>query len=168
MSENTLAKADGPQRGGSWSSRRDSMKASTINVSRVEFMKHIGFTAGDKLSLIQQIRSGIDVSALDFLADSLSLNTKYFNEVVSISSRTFTRRKKEGKLHADETERVYRVAELLVRAVEVLRDHDQAVQWLKSPQKALGDQRPLDLADTQVGAEEVTDLLGRIEHGVFS
>jgi putative toxin-antitoxin system antitoxin component (TIGR02293 family) len=40
--------------------------------------------------------------------------------------------------------------------------------WLKSPQKALGGKTPLEYSDTEPGAREVEDLLGRLEHGVFS
>jgi uncharacterized protein (DUF2384 family) len=35
-------------------------------------------------------------------------------------------------------------------------------------QKGLGGKTPLEYADTEPGAREVEDLLGRLEHGVFS
>ena len=37
----------------------------------------------------------------------------------------------------------------------------------KEPAWALGDVTPLQYADTELGAQEVEDLLGRIEHGVL-
>ena len=43
-----------------------------------------------------------------------------------------------------------------------------ARKWLKDPAWALGDIPPLTYADTELGSKEVEDLLGRIEHGVFS
>jgi putative toxin-antitoxin system antitoxin component (TIGR02293 family) len=51
-----------------------------------------------------------------------------------------------------------------------LHDGDQssARQWLETPIPSLGNQRPLDLAQTEPGAREVEDLIGRIEHGVVS
>ena len=54
------------------------------------------------------------------------------------------------------------------RAVEVLESMDHARQWLTSPQLGLGGSVPLEYAETEVGAREVEDLLGRIEYGVYS
>jgi uncharacterized protein (DUF2384 family) len=39
---------------------------------------------------------------------------------------------------------------------------------LKHPQYGLGGAVPLDYAETEVGAREVDNLLGRIDYGVYS
>ncbi|MEX6038669.1 antitoxin Xre/MbcA/ParS toxin-binding domain-containing protein [Providencia hangzhouensis] len=39
---------------------------------------------------------------------------------------------------------------------------------LTTPVKGLGHLRPIELIATESGAIEVIDLIGRIEHGVFS
>jgi putative toxin-antitoxin system antitoxin component (TIGR02293 family) len=49
-----------------------------------------------------------------------------------------------------------------------LSDAEAAQQWLKTPARALGFESPLHFAETEAGAREVENLLGRIEHGVFS
>jgi len=38
----------------------------------------------------------------------------------------------------------------------------------ESPNRSLGNVTPLSLLDTDLGAEAVTDTLGRIEHGVYT
>jgi hypothetical protein len=40
--------------------------------------------------------------------------------------------------------------------------------WFTSPKIPLDGKTPLECADTEIGAKEVEDLLGRLEHGVFS
>ncbi|MCO7575751.1 MULTISPECIES: antitoxin Xre/MbcA/ParS toxin-binding domain-containing protein [Pseudomonas chlororaphis group] len=50
--------------------------------------------------------------------------------------------------------------DLMAAAMGVFRDGHHAVQWLRTPLRALGHKRPVD-----AGIEEVIDLLGRIEHG---
>ncbi len=50
----------------------------------------------------------------------------------------------------------------------MLEGEEAAREWLKSPLPALAGKTPLEFADTEPGAQEVEDLLGRIEHGVFS
>ena len=54
------------------------------------------------------------------------------------------------------------------RALDVMETENNARQWLTSPQYGLGGAVPLEYAETEVGAREVEDLLGRIEHGVYS
>ena len=61
-----------------------------------------------------------------------------------------------------------RISNLYDRAIEVLGDQERAEAWLKKPNKALGMKTPLQYADTELGAREVENLLGRLEYGVFS
>jgi putative toxin-antitoxin system antitoxin component (TIGR02293 family) len=53
-------------------------------------------------------------------------------------------------------------------AVEMLGDEEKAVEWLRTPNRALGGDRPLDQIDTDLGARAVEDILGRIAYGVYS
>jgi len=43
-----------------------------------------------------------------------------------------------------------------------------ALKWLTAPKKELENETPLDYSRTELGAREVEDLIGRLEHGVFS
>jgi putative toxin-antitoxin system antitoxin component (TIGR02293 family) len=47
-------------------------------------------------------------------------------------------------------------------------DTDAARAWLGRPNKALGGETPLSAVETEIGAREVEDLIGRLEHGVFA
>ena len=47
-------------------------------------------------------------------------------------------------------------------------DAETARQWLATPQRGLGDERPMVLAKTDLGAREVEALVDRLEHGVLS
>ncbi|HIO97126.1 MAG TPA: DUF2384 domain-containing protein [Leucothrix sp.] len=127
-----------------------------------------GMEAKSRLSLIELLRSGFHYKTVEAVRETLEIPLAEFGKIINIAPRTLSRRKKEGKLHTDESERLYRVAILLERATEVLESKATAVHWLKSPKKSLGGQTPLDFADTEVGIEEVKELLGRIEHGVFA
>ena len=61
-----------------------------------------------------------------------------------------------------------RISNLYDRAIEVLGNQERAEAWFKEPKKALGMKTPLQYAETEIGAREVENLLGRLEHGVFS
>jgi putative toxin-antitoxin system antitoxin component (TIGR02293 family) len=87
---------------------------------------------------------------------------------LSISRSTLQRRKTNGRLSPDESDKVMRFARLLEHATDVFGDVDKARAWLKFPQRGLGGAVPLDYAETEIGAREVDNLLGRIDYGVYS
>jgi len=60
------------------------------------------------------------------------------------------------------------VARTVSQAVEVLGSIDKARTWLKTPNRALGCEMPLDLLDTEIGARQVEEILLRINYGIFS
>jgi putative toxin-antitoxin system antitoxin component (TIGR02293 family) len=88
--------------------------------------------------------------------------------MLGISKATLHRRKNAGRLDAAESDRVVRFARLLGRAAAVMESLENGRHWLASPQVGLGGAIPLEYAETEVGAREVEDLLGRIEYGVYS
>ncbi|MBM3343610.1 MAG: DUF2384 domain-containing protein [Betaproteobacteria bacterium] len=49
-----------------------------------------------------------------------------------------------------------------------VRQPRQRPALAESPNRSLGNVTPLSLLDTDLGAEAVTDTLGRIEHGVYT
>jgi putative toxin-antitoxin system antitoxin component (TIGR02293 family) len=54
------------------------------------------------------------------------------------------------------------------KAKEIFGSQENAVKWLKSPNSVLGGITPVEAMSSRFGAEEVMDILGRIEYGVFS
>ena len=128
------------------------------------------FTAGDFSTpkLIKVVRVGLPVKELNDLQEILEVPMEKFAPMLGISKATLHRRKAEGKLGPAESDRVIRFARLTGRAAEVLESEENARQWLTSPQFGLGGAVPLEYAETEIGAREVEDLLGRIEYSVYS
>ncbi len=118
--------------------------------------------------LIEVLRDGLPVRELEALQTSLAVPMEKLVPMLGISKATFHRRKAEGKFSPTESDRVLRLARLMGRAAEVLESEENARQWLTAPQFGLGGAIPLEFAETEIGAREVEDLLGRIEHGVYS
>lgn len=116
-------------------------------------------------SVREMITSGIKGSAFERLKMLTQVSKEELGSVVNISRRTLARRE---VFHADESERIVRVAAAFQRTIEVFEDLEKARKWFSSPKRALGNKTPLQFCDTEFGADEVINLLGRIEHGVFS
>jgi putative toxin-antitoxin system antitoxin component (TIGR02293 family) len=108
------------------------------------------------------------MSEFTALQELLALTEDVLAGLLGISRATLHRRKKSGRLGTPESERLVRFARLFGRAMEVFGSEEGAREWLKSPARACGGESPLSYSDTEFGAREVEDLLGRLEHGVFS
>jgi len=61
-----------------------------------------------------------------------------------------------------------RLARVAGQAVLVFGTEEKATAWLQWPNRALNGELPIRLLDTDVGARQVEDILGRIEHGIVS
>jgi len=85
------------------------------------------------------------------------------------SSRTLTRRlSRHSRLTAAESDRTVRLARVYAVAVEMIGNAEKATQWLSTPNRALSGAVPIDELDTDLGAKEVENILGRIAYGVYS
>lgn len=118
--------------------------------------------------LVEVLKIGLPIRELDDLQASLAMPMEKLVPMLGISKATFHRRKIQGRLDQSESDRVVRLAKLLGKAAKVFGDLDDAKQWLNAPQFGLGGAVPLDYAQTEIGAREVENLLGRIEYGVYS
>jgi len=118
--------------------------------------------------LIESLKAGLPVRELDDLRSNLDLPMERLAPMLGISKATLHRRKLAGKLDAAESDRVVRFARLLGKAAAVMESVENGRRWLTSPQVGLGGAVPLEYAETEVGAREVENLLGRIEYGVYS
>ena len=104
-------------------------------------------------------------AAVQNLSDYLDLSAPRVMRLIIANERTAQRRKEQGALTEEESDRLTRVARITRRAVEAFGNEGQAKVWLCRDNRALGGQAPLELLGTDAGAEAVTDELGRMELG---
>jgi len=119
-------------------------------------------------TLIKVLENGLPVRELDELRDHLDLPMDKLAPMLSMSKATLHRRKASGRLDVTESDRVVRYARLLGKAASVMESIENGRRWLAAPQVGLGGAVPLEYAQTEFGAREVENLLGRIEYGVYS
>jgi putative toxin-antitoxin system antitoxin component (TIGR02293 family) len=129
----------------------------------------LGLNADSTAELIQRMERGLRFAALQRFAANSGLRVAELAPLLGIPERTLARRRVSGWLSPEESERLLRISHLFERAVELFEgDVKAAVRWLATPKKYLENQPPLQYARTELGAREVENLLGRLEHGVFS
>jgi putative toxin-antitoxin system antitoxin component (TIGR02293 family) len=129
----------------------------------------LGLTSERLGDLIRSIKRGLPFGVLDALAAETGFSVSELAAAVGIPPRTLARRKTAGKLSADESERVVRVAGLFEKALALFGgDEAGAQRWMRLPKEALDGESPIEFSSTELGAREVENLIGRLEHGVFS
>ncbi len=117
--------------------------------------------------LRERLRAGLPFASLAAVASGFGLAGEDASAVLRIPARTLARRKRERRLSPEESDRLYRLGRIATLAEEVLGDRRKASQWLRAPNRALGNADPLSRLDTDLGAEQVEAILLRLSHGVF-
>ena len=118
--------------------------------------------------VVRGVQAGLDFTELETLREQLDLPLDRLASQLGLARATLHRRKASGRLTTDESDKVVRFARLLGHAVHLFGSVVDARRWLKTPQRGLGGAIPLDYAQTEAGAREVENLLGRIDYGVYS
>jgi len=116
--------------------------------------------------LRQSVRRGLPFLAFEAVTGNYGLPKASLSRVLRTPERTLVRRKQSARFQADESDRLVRVARIAALAEEVLGRRDRAGRWLQKPNRALGGGTPLEHLDTELGAQQVEQVLGRIGHGI--
>lgn len=129
----------------------------------------LGLSAQSVPELIRLVMRGVSYQALRVFEANSGLSPQAVADTIGIPERTLARRRASGKLSPEESERLLRLASIFEKAVNLFEGEvSSAVNWLSSPKRILDNQSPLKYSRTEVGAREVENLIGRLEHGVFS
>ncbi|MCX6055226.1 MAG: DUF2384 domain-containing protein [Chloroflexi bacterium] len=125
----------------------------------------------EKLSdddILLKIREGFPFSAFEDVRKKINLSQKDLSGILEISERTLSRRRATKRFNPVESDRLYRVIRILLYTESVFGDSEKAHTWLKRPNRSIGGKIPMNLLDTDLGTQQVEDVLKRIEHGIYS
>jgi putative toxin-antitoxin system antitoxin component (TIGR02293 family) len=117
------------------------------------------------LDLDRLVREGLPKASLQIVARRVVADGASANDLVYsvVPPATFKRR---DRLSVDESERTERLARVIAMAETVWADDDQARAFLNRPHPLLGDETPLNVARTEIGARRVERLLSDVEQGL--
>ncbi|GHE81997.1 TIGR02293 family toxin-antitoxin system antitoxin component [Camelimonas fluminis] len=139
------------------------MQVSTLEVLGGDQI--LGLHISNNQEMIGLLRKGIPVGSIDNMIKSGLLTMAEIDTVV-IPRKTLENRRRIGTLTTEQSDRLLRAASVVARAVTVFGSKDKAGVWLRRRTTALSGEAPVSLLDTSTGAEQVLNLLGRIEHGI--
>lgn len=129
----------------------------------------LGLETFETLELLERVEAGFSFRTFERFQRNLALPTEELAELVQITPRTLARRRDEGRLTSEESDRLLRASRVFGKALALFEgDVDAARTWLSTPAPALAKRTPQEVSSTEIGAREVENLIGRLEHGVFS
>lgn len=136
---------------------------------RKSFDDLLGIKSSSVLELVSAVQKGFSFGTLERVRHETGLPIERLARSIGISTRTLTRRRKTKKLSIAESDRLVSISRLLTAAAELFEGNtEKAYHWFIQPNRALGNISPLEMAATETGAREVENIIGRLEHGVFS
>lgn len=129
----------------------------------------LGLKEFDAPSVMRAIEKGLSWKSFERFVKNIGLPAEQVADVVGIPRRTLARRKIEERLKPDESDRLVRLARVFAKALHLFDgDRESATLWLTDLNVALGRVAPIDYARTELGADEVENLVDRIEYGIVS
>jgi putative toxin-antitoxin system antitoxin component (TIGR02293 family) len=113
-------------------------------------------------------KSGVSKKDLVSLKQKTELDYDRLAKTLSVTRSTLINKKTSEKFSPTVSEKIVGLAEIYSYGYEVFEDKEKFNSWISRPNKALGGQAPFELLDSQFGREEVKNIIGRIEYGVYS
>jgi len=126
----------------------------------------VGRSVRSPEDLAERVRKGLPFAALLAVMGQYGISRDALCTILRLSARNFLRRRQQKHLSSDESDRLYRLARVIAHANRVFEDTDESADWIHAPNTSLGKQQPLTLLDTDIGVQQVDQVLGRIEHGI--
>ena len=128
----------------------------------------LGLDVSDPIKVHAALLLGLPFSAVTKFEKATHMPRGEVARLISMAPRTLARRQDEKRLQADESDRLFRLATLFRKAIELFHgDNEAAMRWLRSPRPALGGETPLELAKTDIGVRQVETLIEQVRHGVY-
>jgi putative toxin-antitoxin system antitoxin component (TIGR02293 family) len=126
-------------------------------------------TYDDNAAMAAYVAEGVPVTNVMEFGRQAGFTADELARILQIPPRTYARRVAgKARLKVPEGERAVRLMRLYDKARRIFGTDENTRGWFHGHIIALGGKTPLEFAQTEPGAREVENIIGRIEHGVFS
>lgn len=121
----------------------------------------------DNHAMVQRVEEGLPVMDVVKFSKQAGFTNDELAKLINIPARTYARRVAgKGRLKVAEGERAARLMRVYDRAKQLFVTEENTLGWFHAKILALGGRTPLEYAQTEPGAREVENVIGRIEHGI--
>ncbi|TVQ00633.1 MAG: DUF2384 domain-containing protein [Balneolaceae bacterium] len=131
--------------------------------------KYIRSNIESPFDFITIASKGIDAQIIVNFRNHFKISRGFTAELLNVSEPTIYRWiRGNKKLERNYSVQLFELADLFLYGTEVFESKEKFFKWLNLPNTALGGLEPKELLEVPGGISKVHDLLGRIEHGVYS
>jgi putative toxin-antitoxin system antitoxin component (TIGR02293 family) len=116
----------------------------------------------------KMVKEGVTKKELEQLKQNAGLDYDTLARGLSTGRATLINKKGKSKFNLAVSEKIVGLADIYSYGYEVFEEQERFNKWMFRPNKALGNHAPYDLVNNQFGREEVKNLIGRIDYGVYA
>lgn len=102
------------------------------------------------------------------LAEVLDISIKDMAGLLNVSYKTLSRKRKTDTLNSVISSLLIEIANTTAKGLSVFENVEKFNRWLHKENNSLKGQKPFDLLNTPTGIKLVSQVLGRIEEGVYT
>lgn len=114
-------------------------------------------------------RKGVNANVIRNFREGFNLTLEDTARMLNTSEPTLYRwTRLNKKLDSNFTIKLFEITDLFLYGTEVFGNQENFFKWLNLPNMALGGIEPQELIEIPEGISKIRDILGRIEHGVYS
>jgi putative toxin-antitoxin system antitoxin component (TIGR02293 family) len=146
-------------------SGKDSIKWERVLMSASAEKPESQMTSLEKM---EATRAGISKKELERLKLKAALDYDQLAYILGVARATLINKKGSERFSPMLSEKIMNLADIYSYGYEVFGDQQEFNKWIFQPIAALGGKSPYDLLDNQYGREEVKNVIGRIDYGVYS
>jgi putative toxin-antitoxin system antitoxin component (TIGR02293 family) len=118
--------------------------------------------------MIEVIEHGVTKSEVEEVKSQTGLDYETLAHILTVTKATLHNKKGNDTFNAVVSERLLLLADLYAYGIEVFGEKERFNRWLVSEIRALAFKRPIDKLNTTLGIQEVKQIIGRIDYGVYS
>lgn len=112
------------------------------------------------------IRAGLSTSALKQLQAVWNLTIAELSSALAIPRSTLLQMMRSPrKMSSADSDRLYRVTQILSLAEQYIGNRQHALGWFRTPNSTLGSVTPFHAIETEIGRQRVIQVLGAIAYG---
>jgi len=117
---------------------------------------------------MERLNIGISKKELETLKIRTRLDYDKLAKLLSVTRATLINKPGTEKFNSVLSERILGLADIYSYGYDVFEDEEKFNQWMFIQNRALGGKTPYEVCNNQFGREEVKNIIGRIDYGVYS
>ncbi len=121
------------------------------------------------IELVEAVDTGLPVKAYVAVQKETGFSQAEIAGILGVSTRYLQDKKQRDLLNTTASERLVKLREIWDFGLDVFNGNKgNFKEWLNEPLAPLDGKSPMDIMTNFIGMEQVKQLLGRIQYGVYS